>query len=669
MSSPSSSAGVVRKSVKGSGHVGMMTGRRNRQETMLSIRKAKKEDAYATRRNLKSNHPGGKAADDAARDTASRKELLQNLAQRSHALLLGIQHRDALTRQKSMRAFVYLLSSGVPPLFDESDSQHQGVWHTIIAALPSFVQILNEEIVDANAVQFHSDAAFALRFISSMDKASIVVQAGAVPKLVQLFQSGISELQIQAAWCLGNIASESPACCEEIVKLCPPSVVLPHIRMSTPALRRAAVWLLRSLVEFPEVMEQRGVFGPDTKREILDVLASIILQLSNEKVRNFTDANGGGDAIHFKQAVPIAPWRIFEINTGKPAPNDIAVVRFIREVDETTMEVMDVDVNFETGENMVFQVKKSDLRPMQVMDDAIGEDDELEEEEPDLLDEKLLTLCDSCWALVELSLQDSSVIAAIVATGLCPRLVELLYISQSSIILAPVLRLLGNIVSADILFSQAVIDAKLLEVMPSVLLNTSRAVREEACWMLSNIAGGHAEQVLAMIRSPAVVAGLVEQMAWAEYGVKREATWAICNMIVQANAEFVTQLIRMDVLTSFSPLLEEWEDPMVELVILEAIDSLLSKNAQEGRIAVEESGCLGKIEELCYDQNSDVSEMASQFIDKWFGDDNDEDTDVNLAPGVVTTEARNADGSVTASTSALNFQPVQGNVQFNFAQS
>jgi hypothetical protein len=89
MSSPSSSAGVVRKSVKGSGHVGMMTGRRNRQETMLSIRKAKKEDAYATRRNLKSNHPGGKAADDAARDTASRKELLQNLAQRSHALLLG----------------------------------------------------------------------------------------------------------------------------------------------------------------------------------------------------------------------------------------------------------------------------------------------------------------------------------------------------------------------------------------------------------------------------------------------------------------------------------------------------------------------------------------------------------------------------------------------------
>lgn len=333
-------------------------------------------------------------------------------------------------------------------------------------------------------------------------------------------------------------------------------------------------------------------------------------------------------------------------------------------MDEATLEVMDVDVNFETGENMVFQVKKSDLRPMQVMDDAIGEDDELEEEEADLLDEKVLTLCDSCWALVELSLQDSDVIAAVVTSGLCPRLVELLYISQSSIILAPVLRLLGNIVSADIVFSQAVIDAKLLEVMPSVMLNTSRAVREEACWMLSNIAGGQSEQVLAMIQSPAVVTGLVEQMAWAEYGVKREATWAICNMIVQADKTFVTELIRMNVLTSFSPLLEEWEDPMVELVILEAIDSLLTKNPGEGRIAVEESGCLGKIEELCYDQNSDVSEMASQFIDKWFGDAHEDESDLSLAPAVVVTEDGSASGAA-----ALNFQPVQGDVQFNFAQT
>lgn len=325
----------ARKSVKGSGNVGMLTGRRNRQETMLSIRKAK-EDAYATRRNLKANAT--------VKDAASRTELLQNLALRSQALLvgtfpegenpanprqmswltdialfgccltIGIQHKDAMTRRKSMRAFVYLLSSGVPPLFDESDSQHLGLWNTILAALPSFVAILNEDIQDSNSVQMHSDAAFALRFISSMDKARIVVESGTVPKLVQLFQSGISEVQIQAAWCLGNIASESAACCEEILKICPPSVVLPHIRMSTPALRRAAVWLLRSLVEFPEAMAKCEALGPETKRDILETLTNIILQLSNEKVQTYVAANGQTESgIVFKQAAPIAPWRIFEV--------------------------------------------------------------------------------------------------------------------------------------------------------------------------------------------------------------------------------------------------------------------------------------------------------------------------------------------------------------------
>lgn len=213
-----------------------------------------------------------------------------------------------------MRAFVYLLSSGVPPLFDESDSQHEGLWRTILAALPSFVAILNEDLPDANAAQLHSDAAFALRFISSMDKASAVIASGAVPKLVQLFQSGISELQIQAAWCLGNIASASAESCQEIVKVCPPSVVLPHIRMATPSLRRAAVWLLRSLVEFPDVLDKSGVMGPDTKREMMELLSSIILQLSNEKVSNFVSANGqAGEAIKFKKAAAIAPWRIFEV--------------------------------------------------------------------------------------------------------------------------------------------------------------------------------------------------------------------------------------------------------------------------------------------------------------------------------------------------------------------
>ncbi|TDH73994.1 hypothetical protein CCR75_003636 [Bremia lactucae] len=643
----------VRKSIKVVGNVGVLTGRRNRHETMLSIRKSKKEDAYATRRNLKANYP------QTSVQTTSRKELLLNLASRSQALLLGIKRPDELTRQKSMRAFVYLLSSGVPPLFDECDSQHKGLWDTILAAIPSFVAILNEDLLDANAVQLHSDAAFAMRFISSMDKASAVIASGVVPRLVQLFQSGLSELQIQAAWCLGNIASASSESCDAIVQVCPPTLVLPHIRMATPSLRRASVWLLRSLVEYPEVMAKRRIMGEDIKQETMQVLVSIIQQLSNEKVPHSVSGTGGlkRETLSFPLGdAEIAPWRIFEISTGKPAPNEIAVVRYVRHVDATTVEVMDVDVNFETGENLVFKAKKADMRPLQVMDDALGQDDELNEEETELLDEQGLTLCDTCWALVEMTLHDSDIVGGIVQAGLCPRLVELLYISQSSILLAPVLRLLGNIVSAEIVYSQAVLDAKLLEVMPRVLNTTSRAVREEACWMLSNIAGGQEEQVVAMMNTPGVIAGLVEQMSWAEYGVKREATWAMCNIIVRANVEFVKEVVQLGALRLFCPLLEEWEDPMVELVILEAIESFLQKDPMEGRIAVEESGCLAKIEELSYDHNDDVSSIASQLLDTWFDNEGSEVSEA-LAPAIVRSENAGQ---------ALRFQPVQSDVQFHF---
>lgn len=88
----------ARKSVKTGGPGGMLAGRRNRQETMLSIRKAKKEDAYATRRNLKANFPrAGADAAALAKAAESRKALLQNLAARSQALLLGAFLFDGYT--------------------------------------------------------------------------------------------------------------------------------------------------------------------------------------------------------------------------------------------------------------------------------------------------------------------------------------------------------------------------------------------------------------------------------------------------------------------------------------------------------------------------------------------------------------------------------------------
>lgn len=577
----------------------------------------------------------------------------------------GIQHADPVTRQKSVRGFVYLLSSGVPSLFDESDSQHSGLWNTILTALPWFLQVLNEPIQNTRSLEIHSDAAFALRFISSMEKATFVIQAGAVPRLVQLFQSGISDLQIQAAWCLGNIASESSQCCTEVIQQFPPSLVLPHIQMATPSLRRAAVWLLRSLIEYPDVLEKHNALSNTVKKEIVNVICNVILHLARDKINAVKQSSlQGQSAASVVAPALISPWRLFEISTGKPSPNDVAVVRYLRPVDESRVEVVDVDVNFETGENMVFTAQISDLRPMPVVDESLSNDgNDSDEEDPELTEEVVLTLCDSCWSLVELTVFDQEMTEVIVASGVCNYIVELLYITQSAVVVSPVLRLLGNIVSGELSCCQAVIDAGLLSAMPVVLSNVSRSVREEACWILSNIAGGQEQQVTAMLHAPNVLAALVEQMSWAEYRVRREATWALCNIIVQSSADSILDLIGLGVLRSFCPLLDEWEDPMLEMVILETMENLLSKNPHEGRVVLEESGCLGKLEELCYDQNQDVSAMASSLIDTFFSSEsNDHDESESIGPSIVSQNGLNSEGS----SKAFNFRPVEQGVEFKF---
>ncbi|KDO33037.1 hypothetical protein SPRG_01852 [Saprolegnia parasitica CBS 223.65] len=620
-----------------------VNGRRARMDTQVSIRKARKEDGYNQRRNM-----AAQAKALAELMPKEKSQMLHEIAQRCQALLIGLKHAEADVRRKSLRAFVYLMSSGVPPLFDDSDPQHVPLWQTILAAIPFFVGAL-----DLADVSMQSDAAFALRFIASMDRSLYVVQSGVLPKMVVLLQCGISELQIQAAWCLGNVASESKVMCEAVVAVCPPQTVLPHIRMSTPSLRRASVWLLRSMIDMPELLAGLGLLTPQLEGDVMTVLANVMKQLVVEKTK----------ALAKEPAAPspaVATWRYFQMDSGRPAPNDIVLVRLLREIDAITVEVVDVDVNYETGEYSVFTVQKSALRPMQTID---GDDDSAEAEddatESLTLDEKALTLCDCAWAIIEMTTHNKSLVSTFVATGVLPKLVELLHLYASPMLLHPLLQLLGQILAMDESLAVVALEAKLLPALPRVLNSMSRSIREETCWILAHLTTGSEALLHAVIETPGVVPAILEQLAWAEYDVKHEAAWATCSLLVRGDGNVIGELVRLGALVSLCPLLDKYEDPAIELAVLEAISNVLNVGQETGTIdsakqAVEESGCVVAIEDLCYDENDDVSAAASYVMDKWFTGDANDDVDATLAPGV-------ADGELT-------FQPATGPVQFDFTQ-
>ncbi|KAG9157205.1 hypothetical protein Leryth_004881 [Lithospermum erythrorhizon] len=108
-------------------------------------------------------------------------------------------------------------------------------------------------------------------------------------------------------------------------------------------------------------------------------------------------------------------------------------------------------------------------------------------------DEEVLT--DACWALSYLSDGTNDKIQAVIESGVCPRLVELLAHPSPSVLI-PALRTVGNIVTGDDLQTQAIIDHQALPLLLNLLSGDfKKSIKKEACWTISNITAGNRNQI------------------------------------------------------------------------------------------------------------------------------------------------------------------------------
>nr|GMC86784.1 Importin subunit alpha-1 [Ipomoea batatas] len=108
-------------------------------------------------------------------------------------------------------------------------------------------------------------------------------------------------------------------------------------------------------------------------------------------------------------------------------------------------------------------------------------------------DEEVVT--DACWALSYLSDGTNDKIQAVIDSGLCSRLVELLQHPSSTVIVPP-LRAVGNIVTGDDMQTQAVIEANIFGPLVNLLQNGEFDIKKEAAWAISNAtSGGSHDQI------------------------------------------------------------------------------------------------------------------------------------------------------------------------------
>ncbi|CAO2203443.1 unnamed protein product [Urochloa humidicola] len=239
-------------------------------------------------------------------------------------------------------------------------------------------------------------------------------------------------------------------------------------------------------------------------------------------------------------------------------------------------------------------------------------------------------LSHACRALSYLSDGGIDNIQAVIESGACPQLVELLNHSSPSVLI-PLLHVIGNIVSTDDVQIQCIIDLQALPYLLNLLMtNQNKGLKPEVCRIISNIMAGNKEQIQSVINGN-MVGPLVHLMQTAEFCVRYEAAWAIANAASGGTHDQIKYLVSQGCIKAFCDLLT-YSDTSILMVCLEGLDNTLKVGEAEKSPwdcnvnmyaqMIEDAGWLDKIENLQNHDNSRIVEQAACLLESyWLNED------------------------------------------------
>lgn len=241
---------------------------------------------------------------------------------------------------------------------------------------------------------------------------------------------------------------------------------------------------------------------------------------------------------------------------------------------------------------------------------------------------------DACWALSYITDGPNERIELVIKTGIVEFLVQVLHNAQEVLVITPVLRTLGNIVTGTDVQTQIVIDCGIMSAFQFLLHHEKQTIQKEGAWMLSNITAGTQEQIQAVINA-GVMPRILELLAGADYKTQKEACWTVTNFTSGASTEQLVYLMNLGAITGLMQMLDSKEAKILQ-VCLDGVSNLLAAADKIGMKdkmvdCIEECGGIDKIEELQQHENEAVYKMSLHLIEAYFGTEDDEDIEV-LAP-------------------------------------
>ena len=251
-------------------------------------------------------------------------------------------------------------------------------------------------------------------------------------------------------------------------------------------------------------------------------------------------------------------------------------------------------------------------------------------------------LVDLMSALLSITDCCSETCAIVIKSGALPMLIDAISyyhdLPNTTMLLIPVVRMIWEFSAGTEEQTSQVVDSGFLTHALPLLKSGKKHIRRDVLLTISNIGAGTHSQIDELFKHRSLMKEIARLANDGPAAIKKEALWTMSNIVTQGTLRHGSILVHLECIDTFCKYLTAAFDDQVAVLVLEAIEKLLSQNKKREMSYIElfyHCNGVQAIEDLQSSKVEKIYEMSVQILIDYFGgaeDDDESCEDQNMAP-------------------------------------